>query len=95
MKRSSRRKLNSAGITNCEICNQPNYLVQHHIRGRDIPDPHHFSNLANICANCHNKVHWGDIIIENRVMTTNGYVVIWHHKSDQSITGNDASVYLL
>jgi len=90
MKRKKRRELNRIGEMPCEICKEKAILEQHHIRGRDIYDPNHPSNLANICSNCHTKVHHGIIVIENRLMTTNGYELIWHHYKEESFTGEDA-----
>lgn len=95
MKRKTKRFLNKTGTCKCEICNEENILEQHHIRGRDINKPNHPSNLANICSNCHTKVHHGIIIIEDRLLTTNGYELIWHHYKDDSLTGNDAKPHLI
>lgn len=93
MKRTVRRKLNASGTCRCEICNNKNVLVEHHIRGRNIPNPNSPSNLANICSNCHRLVHTGNIIIENRLRSTSGFQLLWHTKDDPSFTGNDAEVY--
>ena len=95
MNRRQRRRLNKSGYCECEICGEANILQQHHIRGRNIPNANHHSNLANICSNCHTKVHHGIIVIENRVFTTDGYVLIWHHYKDESFTGNDAKPWLI
>ncbi len=95
MNRRSRRILNKTGFCECEICKEPNILEQHHIRGRQIKNANHPSNLANICANCHNKVHHGHIIIENRLMTTAGYELIWHYDGEDSFTGNDAKPHII
>ena len=93
MKRKSRRILNYSGVSECEICSEQAILVQHHIRGRKIANADHYSNIANICSNCHTKVHHGIIIVENRCATTTGYMLIWHHYKDSSVTGNDAYVF--
>ena len=94
MQRKTRRKLNSTGIQPCEICREQTFLVQHHIQGRNIPNPHKHNNLANICSNCHLQIHKGEIVIEKRVMTTIGEVLLWHLKTDFSITGEDSSPYI-
>jgi hypothetical protein len=88
--RKLRRILNASGNSPCEICNELTFLVQHHIQGRNINNPHIHDNLANICSNCHLKIHKGDIIVEKRVMTTNGEILIWHHNTQPSITGDDS-----
>lgn len=95
MKRSIRRKINSTGESNCEICGKKTFLQQHHIRGRKIINANHPCNLANICSNCHADVHHGIIVIEDRLLTTEGYKLIWHHWKDDSFTGNDAKPWLL
>jgi hypothetical protein len=92
--RKVRRKLNSTGKECCEICKEQNFLVQHHILGRKIKQANKHNNLANICSNCHIKIHKGDIIIEKRIMTTVGYVLIWHNKNESSITGDDSQVHM-
>ncbi len=95
MKRANRRKLNSTGFEACEICGKQTFLEQHHIRGRNIPDPHNSNNLTNICAECHNKVHHGIIIIEDKMMTTEGLKLIWHHYKEPSLTGDDAKPWII
>ena len=86
--------MNFQGNQVCEICKQKQVLVQHHIRGREIPQANHPSNLANICSNCHVSVHHGDIIIEKKFQTTNGLLLIWHYKHEQSVTNQDAVCFL-
>ena len=95
MKRRTRRILNATGEMPCEVCGEKTILEQHHIRGRNIFLPNHPSNLANICSNCHTKVHHGIVVIENRLLTTNGYELVWHYYKDPSITGDDAKPWVL
>lgn len=95
MKRAMRRKLNLTGSMRCEVCEIQTILVQHHIRGRKIPNPHSESNLANICSCCHSLIHNGIIIIEDRLFTTDGYKLIWHHYKEPSLTGNDAKPWII
>jgi len=97
MKRSrkAQKLLNKSGNGVCEICNEPNFLVEHHIRGRKITNPNSSSNIANICSNCHTRVHHGIVVVENRHLTTDGYILIWHYYKDKSITNEDAKPYLL
>ncbi len=90
MNRKLRRRLNATGNYSCEVCKEQTFLVQHHIRGRTIKNPNSHDNLANICSNCHLKIHRGEIIVEKRVMTTIGEVLLWHKNTDYSITGENA-----
>lgn len=87
--------MNISGTYPCEICGNLDYLEQHHIRGRNIQNANHPSNLANICPSCHTKIHHGIIIIENRHFTTNGYVLVYHYYKNDTITGNDATPWLI
>jgi hypothetical protein len=91
--RKTRRKLNATGKFPCEICQEFNFLVQHHIKGRAIKNPNKHNNLANICSNCHLKIHKGEIIIEKRAMTTSGEILLWHKANEASITGEDSHPY--
>lgn len=94
MKRKHRRILNKTGKACCEVCNEQQFLVQHHILGRDVERANDYHNLANICSNCHLKIHRGEVIIEKRVMTTIGFVLMWHNKESESVTGTDSEVYV-
>jgi hypothetical protein len=40
-------------------------------------------------------VHNGIIIIEDRLMTTDGKKLIWHHYKEPSLTGNDAKPWII
>lgn len=91
--RKLRRQLNATGKYTCEICQEQTFLVQHHIEGRNINKPNRHSNLANICSNCHLRIHRGEIVLEKRVMTTIGEVLLWHTNKESSISGEDATPY--
>ena len=86
---------NKTGKEKCEICQNQDILEMHHIRGRNIPKPNHPSNLCNICASCHNKLHYDMIIIEGWISTTDGKVLLWHKKGVEGLTGDDAKPNLL
>jgi len=90
-----RTQMNKSSTQTCPICKRPERLVEHHIHGRGIPNPNHESNLANICSNCHERVHGGRIIIESWIMTTSGLELIWHKEDDESFTGNDAKPHIV
>lgn len=93
MYRKNRRVLNASGRSPCEVCNEEHFLVQHHIEGRKVNRANNPNNLANICSNCHLKVHRAEIIIEKKVMSTSGYILLWHYKHDQSISGEDSKPF--
>lgn len=90
MKRSVRKQINRSGTALCEICNEPNILVEHHIRGRKKPNANHSTNLAYVCGSCHNNIHFGILIVENKHLTSSGYTLVWHYYKDASLTGDDA-----
>ena len=95
IKKETRRKINRSGKQPCEICGSISILVSHHISGRDIPDANKWWNLANLCPNCHMLIHSGEIIISEWASTTNGRELLWHHKNQKSLTGEDATPYLI
>lgn len=90
-----RKIINRSGKRPCDICESVEILEEHHIRGRDIPNPNHPSNLANICGSCHNKIHYGYIIIEGWCQTTAGKKLLWHMSGDASFSGRDSQSYLI
>ena len=42
-------------------------------------------NLAVVCANCHRRIHAGEIIIEGVYMTSGGMQLFWHYEGDPHI----------
>ena len=78
MNRKSIKLKNRSGNFPCDICGENEFLEEHHIEGRKIPNHTHSSNLCNICPNCHYKVHLGKIIIEQWVQSTTGMKLLWH-----------------
>jgi hypothetical protein len=93
--KKTRKLQNVSGKMPCPICQIKNFLVIHHINGRDIPQAEFDHNLASICPSCHTKVHYGEIIIEKWIMGSNGKELIWHRKGESSITGEDSNPPLL
>ena len=92
--KKSIKKKNISGKAICQICNNIDYLEQHHINGHDIPNADSKFNIIDICACCHKKIHVGDIIVEGHYLSTEGWNVIWHKKGEESITNNDSSPFL-
>ena len=79
----------------CEICGNNEILEKHHIISKSLGGKNTKDNLCNICSNCHTKIHYSQIIIEGRFLTTSGYVLLWHKKNSLSITNmEDDRVYL-
>jgi hypothetical protein len=95
VKNKTLKEKNRSGKSLCSICGEEHILETHHIEGRNIPNPNHQFNLANICANCHKEVHWGNIIIEKWVMTSNGMELFWHKKGEKSFSGNDSIPHII
>lgn len=90
MRKYIRKNLNRSGSSICDICGEKHILVIHHIKGRDGKDSEKFYNKANICSNCHNKIHHGLIIVEKWIKTSEGLELFWHHKGESSTTGEDS-----
>ena len=66
----------------CPICKLRRILVEHHIRGRDIPNFNAIWNRAYICATDHDSVHAGDLVIEGWVSTSEGQELAWHKRGE-------------
>lgn len=94
MKKWIRKKKNRTGSEECQICNKPRVLVEHHIHGRKIDDFNASWNKCYICDNCHRDVHMGTVVIEDWVSTSDGLHLSWHYAGETGITGKDATVYL-
>lgn len=95
MNKITRKKMNRSGKAYCDICNENEILQIHHINGRDLPNSDHPSNLCNICPNCHSRTHYGFIIIERWIRSTNGLRLLWHKKEETGLTGEDSNPPLL
>jgi len=95
MSKKAKKQNNASGCRPCDVCGAQEFLEEHHIRGRDIPKAEHPSNIANICPNCHFKVHLGEIILENWMQTTSGRYLIWHNKGESSVTGDNATPHII
>lgn len=91
----ARKLKNISGNHPCAICGRVDFLQAHHIRGRDIPNANHKSNLTDICSCCHTSIHMGKIVVEGYVMTENGYILAWHNKNETSLTGDDATPHMI
>lgn len=89
------KKIKTQKKFTCEICKSDEFLEEHHILGRKIPNPNKKSNLCYICPNCHYKVHLGEIIIEGWLNTTNGYQLFWHNKNEINQTGFECIPHLI
>ena len=95
VKKKSRKIINRKGKAYCDICKKQEILVCHHILGRDIPNANHSSNLCNLCSCCHTSIHYGNIIVEKWVYTSDGLQLFWHKKGESSFTGEDSTPNLL
>jgi C4-type Zn-finger protein len=77
MKKVIRKQQSNSGLMSCPICKQSEYLVEHHINGRDFPDFDAEWNKCYICSNCHYKIHRGLINVDGWVMTTSGRLLLF------------------
>lgn len=83
MSKKNKRKAMRSGAMNCPVCGQKRRLVEHHIHGRDVPRWNQPWNVAWLCANCHDDVHSGDVILEGWVATTAGTELSFYRKGDE------------
>ena len=93
--RKARRQSNRSGCLLCPICSHLEILVEHHIAGRNIKDFDGEWNKANICSNCHRKVHEGLIVIEGWFQTTDGRQLIFRHVDESPIINEGVSPYII
>ena len=90
------RKLrNASGKECCAICNTQQFLIEHYINGRDIPNYNAPWNTCHICDNDHRLVHEGKIIISGWFDTTEGRKLIWHYKDEKSDMLEDSNPYII
>ena len=75
---------------NCEICNETDIrLDKHHINSKSKNGSNQIHNIALLCPNCHRRVHMGQIILEGRFQTSNGYKLLYHWKNCQDIVDRE------
>jgi len=79
-----------SGTLRCEICGEKRLLVKHHIHGRDIPFKNRKWNLCWICASCHDEIHSGRMILEGRIMTSEGKKIIFRRIGEDMIAKEGA-----
>lgn len=78
----------------CNICKNLEYLISHHINGREIHNANKKWNLVDICVSCHDKVHKNEIIIEGWSQTTDGRILLFHKNGEENFSGMKADVKL-
>ena len=62
--------------------------MEHHIRGRDIPNANKQFNLASVCPCCHDDIHIGiEVVLEGWFSTTSGRKLFWHRKGEPEKMG--------
>ena len=85
--KKSQRQIARSGSGVCPICDEQRLLVEHHIHGREVRDWDKPWNRCYICANCHDDVHAGEVLIEGWFSTTNGQQLIHRKKGEPEICG--------
>ena len=81
-----RKQANRSGTKMCPICETNEILVDHHLSGRKASHAQRQFNRADICSNCHAKLHHGLIVVEGWFLTTNGMKLLWHSIDGEPIT---------
>lgn len=90
-----RKVANRSGSRPCAVCGVSRILVEHHLRGREIPNANAPSNVCNVCDNCHRDLHEGRIVIEGFFVTTTGRKLFWHCAGETGVTGESVRPYLI
>ena len=89
IRQKTRKKMNRSGKSICPICKNEEFLEEHHLEGRDKDYSNKTFNKANICSNCHTRIHELDIVVEGWFMTSEGLQLLWHKQGDDSFTGKE------
>jgi len=79
MTKKAYRSYRRSGNCLCDICGIETLLIEHHINGRIIHNANKKFNIANICSNCHDKVHMNMIIIEGWFLTSDGRKLLFNY----------------
>lgn len=80
----------------CDVCtNQVNSTDKHHIISSSLGGSNDKHNIAKVCPNCHRDIHSGLVILEGWFLTSNGFQLIWHYNTDQSITDHKPDCYII
>lgn len=88
--------MNRSFTQECDICKKKGIpLKEHHIRGRDIPNYNHINNRCDLCGNCHDLIHYGQIVIESWCQTTGGKELLWHKIGEESFSGWDSKTHII
>ena len=95
MARYKRKKISRSGYDKCQICCLQRPLQEHHLNGREVSNPNSSNNLCYICANCHEDIHLGRLIIEGWFLTSSGKELIYHYKNEDSITNKSTTPPLI
>ena len=81
------RKANRSGTKQCPVCEKEVPLVEHHLRGREIPRWNENWNIAWICATCHDLIHLGEVIIEGWFKLDGIRTLVWRKKGEEPKIG--------
>ena len=79
-------------VNNCTICKKDTEEIHHieeqHLANDDGMINHYHKNklfnLVQLCHDCHQNVHNGNLVIEGYVQTTEGIELNYHYKEDTS-----------
>lgn len=85
-------------MNKCEICKEKHIsLDKHHIQSKKYNGSNNNYNIANVCPNCHRKIHKGKIILEGKFNSTAGLMLVWRYENQNKIVPNvnDPKVYLM
>ena len=78
----------------CDVCKHYFPLVRHHLNGREIPKYDEPFNVAEVCPNCHQDIHSGEVVVEGWMQTSVGRELIWRNKNSDPVTDRSCTPYL-
>lgn len=77
----------------CEICGS-RAKHKHHLQSKSLGGSNKPYNIVHLCLEHHDEVHRGNIILEGKFLTTNGYTLIYHNSDEKSITGQAPDCFI-
>lgn len=60
----------------CGYCGINTFCDVHHVIPRSKGGTNHKSNLIYLCPNCHRNIHAGELKLDRKVLTTEGYSLL-------------------
>ena len=84
-KKYSKQQIRKLYLKKCFFCGEDNYelLDAHRILPGEKDGKYHQLNMLITCANCHRRIHSGEIKVDRKYMSTQGLIVhYWRNEQE-------------